>query len=313
MATIRKRNKKYQVQVRKLGQVITKTFHKLNDAKRWSVFYENKINLGNEIELLDKKILLSDLLNRYLLEITPFKKGAKREEQRIKRLLKDEITYKPLYQVKTKDFVEFKQKRILDGNRTCRYDLTILHHLYNVAIKQWNYPISFNPVSNVPKPRCNPPRERRLSDNELKYILNEDFKNPHIKNIINIAIETGMRRGEILSIRPQNLTKYFLWIPDSKNGVSRKIPLNFKAKHILQNSTLPFPVSANALKLSWNRMLKRSGIKNLRFHDLRHEAISRFFEKGLSIPEVSMISGHKDVRQLMRYTHLKIENLAKRI
>lgn len=130
MATIRKRNKKYQVQVRKLGQVITKTFHKLNDAKRWSVFYENKINLGNEIELLDKKILLSDLLNRYLVEITPLKKGAKREGQRIKRLLTDEITNKPLYQVKTKDFVEFKQKRIQDGNRTCRYDLTILHHLY---------------------------------------------------------------------------------------------------------------------------------------------------------------------------------------
>jgi integrase len=60
-------------------------------------------------------------------------------------------------------------------------------------------------------------------------------------------------------------------------------------------------------------MLKRGGIENLHFHDLRHEAISRFFEKGLSIPEVSMISGHRDVRQLIRYTHLKIENLAQKI
>jgi integrase len=313
MATIRKRNKKYQVQVRKLGQKISKTFHKLNDAKRWSVFYENKINLGSEIELLDKKLLLSDLLKRYLNEITPFKKGAERETQRIKRLIKESISCKRVYQLKTKDFVEFKQKRMLNGNRTCRYDLTIIHHLYNVAIKQWNYPISYNPVSNVPKPKCNPPRERRLSDNELKYILNEEFKNPHIKNIINIAIETGMRRGEILSIRPQNLTEHFLWIPDSKNGCSRKIPLSMKAKSILKESILPFPVSTNALKICWNRMIKKSGIENLHFHDLRHEAISRFFEKGLSIPEVSMISGHKDVRQLMRYTHLKIENLAKKI
>ena len=56
-------------------------------------------------------------------------------------------------------------------------------------------------------------------------------------------------------------------------------------------------------------MTKRAGIVDLHFHDLRHEAISRFFEKGLSIPEVSLISGHKDVRQLMRYTHLKINNL----
>ena len=60
-------------------------------------------------------------------------------------------------------------------------------------------------------------------------------------------------------------------------------------------------------------MLKRSGITNLHFHDLRHEAISRFFEKGLSIPEVSLISGHKDVRQLMRYTHLKVETLLNKI
>jgi integrase len=313
MATIRKRNKKYQVQIRKLGQKINKTFYKLDDAKRWSIFYENKINLNGEVERLDTKLKLSELLDRYLNEITPVKKGSEREVQRIKRLKKEDISNKRVCILKTKDFVEFKQKRMLNGNRTCRYDLAILHHLYNVAIKQWNYPISFNPVSNVPKPRCNPPRERRLSDSELKYILNEDFKNPHIKNIISIAIETGMRRGEILSIRPQNLTKSFLWIPDSKNGCSRKIPLNFKVKRILQNSTLPFPISVNALKLSWNRMLKRSGIKDLHFHDLRHEAISRFFEKGLSIPEVSMISGHKDIRQLMRYTHLKIEDIAKKI
>ena len=68
-----------------------------------------------------------------------------------------------------------------------------------------------------------------------------------------------------------------------------------------------------AVRLNWNRMLKRSGITNLHFHDLRHEAISRFFEKGLSIPEVSLISGHKDVRQLMRYTHLKVETLINKI
>jgi integrase len=313
MATIRKRNKKYQVQIRKLGQKINKTFYKLDDAKRWSIFYENKINLNGEVERLDTKLKLSELLDRYLNEITPVKKGSEREAQRIKRLKKEDISNKRVCILKTKDFVEFKQRRMLNGSRTCRYDLAILHHLYNVAIKQWNYPISFNPVSNVPKPRHNPPRERRLSDNELKYILNEDFKNPHIKNIINIAIETGMRRSEILSIRPQNLTKSFLWIPDSKNGCSRKIPLSYKAKRILQNSTLPFPISVNALKLSWNRMIKRSGIKDLHFHDLRHEAISRFFEKGLSIPEVSMISGHKDVRQLMRYTHLKIDDIVKKI
>ena len=55
--------------------------------------------------------------------------------------------------------------------------------------------------------------------------------------------------------------------------------------------------------------MKRANVEDLRFHDLRREAISRFFEKGLSIPEVALISGHKDVRMLFRYTHLKAEDI----
>jgi len=313
MASIRRRNGKYQVQVRTQGHHRTKTFHHLKDAQKWGSYMESKINLGEEFEVLDKNLFLSDLLQRYLKEITPAKKGAQRESERINRLLKEPISKRRVYQLKTKDFVEFKNKRLPDGNRACKYDLALFHHLYNVAIKQWSYPINYNPVSNVPKPKCNPPRERRLSDNELKYILNEPFKNPHIINIIELAIETGMRRGEILRITPDSIRQDIIYLPDSKNGYPRKIPLTLKAKDILSKCTLPFPVTANALKLCWNRMLKRSGIENLHFHDLRHEAISRFFEKGLSIPEVSMISGHRDVRQLMRYTHLKVENLAQKI
>ena len=89
--------------------------------------------------------------------------------------------------------------------------------------------------------------------------------------------------------------------------------LSNKAKSILKDSVLPFPVSPNAVRLCWNRMIKRSGIHDLHFHDLRHEAISRFFEKGLSIPEVSLVSGHKDIRQLMKYTHLKIGKIIEKI
>ena len=309
MASIRKRQGKYQVQVRIQGQSISKTFCYLKDAQRWGAFYENKLNLGEELDTLDKQLSLADLIHRYLKEITPTKKGAFMENIRLKRLLTDPIVNRKVYQLKTRDFVEFKNRRLPDGNRTCRYDLSMLHHLYNVAIKQWSYPINYKPITNVPKPKANPPRERRLSDNELKYILNERFKNPHMNNIISLAIETGMRRGEILAIKPDSVQDNFIYLSDSKNGYPRKIPLTLKAKEILKNSILPYPVSPNALRLAWNRMTRRSGIDNLHFHDLRHEAISRFFEKGLTIPEVSLISGHKDVRQLMRYTHLKPESL----
>jgi len=313
MSTIRKRDNKYQVQVRVQGQILTKSFFKLTDARRWGIINENKILLGTELQTLNKKLSLGDLINRYKLEITPLKKGCERENQRLNRLLKESIINKKVYVLNTSDFLEFKLKRIKDGNRTCAYDLALLHHIYNTAIKQWCYPIQHNPLSNIQKPRCNPPRERRLNDNEAKYILNHQFKNKNMNNIIELAIETGMRKSEILSITKDDVKDNCIYLSDTKNNSPRKIPLTKKVKEIIKKSILPYSISSNAVRLNWYRMTKRAGIVDLHFHDLRHEAISRFFEKGLSIPEVSLISGHKDVRQLMRYTHLKIEGLINKL
>ena len=74
-----------------------------------------------------------------------------------------------------------------------------------------------------------------------------------------------------------------------------------------------YEVSPTAFRLAWDRLRKRVGIQNLHFHDLRHEAISRFFEMGLSIPEVALISGHRDPRMLFRYTHLRAEDVAEKL
>ena len=74
-----------------------------------------------------------------------------------------------------------------------------------------------------------------------------------------------------------------------------------------------FPLSAEAVKLAWKRLNKRAGITGLHFHDLRHEAVSRFFELGLTVPEVALISGHKDPRMLFRYTHLRPADIAKKL
>ena len=103
-------------------------------------------------------------------------------------------------------------------------------------------------------------------------------------------------------------------MPDTKNGSSRTVPLSPKALAVIdnlnKNQAKLFPTSDNAIRLSWDKLKKRANLEGLRFHDLRHEAISRFFEKGLSIAEVALISGHKDPRMLMRYTHLKAEDVA---
>ena len=127
-----------------------------------------------------------------------------------------------------------------------------------------------------------------------------------------------MRRSEILNLRwvDVDLDSGFASLFDTKNGEDRRVPLTKTARYVL--SRLPrkdervFPISANCVRLAWERCRNKAGISDLRFHDLRHEAVSRFFEMGMSVPEVALISGHKDVRQLFRYTHLNPTNVFKK-
>lgn len=124
-----------------------------------------------------------------------------------------------------------------------------------------------------------------------------------------------MRRSEMLRLRWEDvdLVRGIASLMETKNGEDRFVPLTTTAIELLKDvpirSVRVFPITADCLRLAWVRAKKKSNIENFRFHDLRHELVSRYFEMGLSVPEVVLISGHKDVRQLLRYTHLKAENL----
>lgn len=104
-----------------------------------------------------------------------------------------------------------------------------------------------------------------------------------------------------------DVQRRLLIVPGAKNGHSRTIPLTLTAvatlKSTAETNEKVFPITPNALRLAWDRLIERGSIADLHFHDLRHEAISRFLEMGLTIPEVALISGHRDLRMLMRYAH----------
>jgi integrase len=144
-------------------------------------------------------------------------------------------------------------------------------------------------------------------------------RNVHLKAAVELALETGMRRSELLQMTWDDIDRdrQTILLPLTKNGHSRVLPLTEKARAILgrcsRDTAEVIPLSPNALRLAWDRLCKRSKVEDLHFHDLRHEAISRFFEIGLSMPEVAMMSGHRDLRMLMRYTHLSPIRLAKRL
>ena len=215
-----------------------------------------------------------------------------------------------------------------------RRELAIIQHCLEVARKEWGVPMpGGNPMSMVTKPTPARARTRRVTDDDALKIAKgvAELRNGLLANIIHFAIATGMRRGEILSLMWSNVNEHTAHLPLTKNGKSRTVPLSPSALRVLSQRKLHsrqertkgtqacngedrvFPMSPNAVRLAWERLKRRVGIKDLRFHDLRHEAISRFFEMGLSVPEVSLISGHKDTRMLFRYTHLKPEDVAEKL
>lgn len=157
-------------------------------------------------------------------------------------------------------------------------------------------------------------RERRLQQGEFEKLERAaiECRNIYLWPAIQFVTHTAMRRSEILSLGWDdiNFLERFAKLRDTKNGSNRIIPLSFPAIDILkslpQNDQRVFATTDYAIRHSWDRLVKRAKLDDLKFHDLRHEAISRFFEMGLNIPEVSLISGHSDLRMLLRYTHPKI-------
>ena len=169
-----------------------------------------------------------------------------------------------------------------------------------------------NPVEKIRLPKNNPPRERRFKSVEYERLkkASSETKVWYLWPIIDFATETGMRRSEILKMKWEHLgldNKRVL-LPMTKNGSSRWVPLSDKAIKILNNvprsTDHVFPVTDVALRQSWERLRNRANLIDFTFHDLRHEAISRMFEKGLNVPEVASISGHKTASQLFRYVQV---------
>jgi len=189
-----------------------------------------------------------------------------------------------------------------------------------------------NPMRNIRKPSVSASRDRRLEPREYEKI--EDALvatgNRYAAPAFDSAIETSLRQETLFSLRWEwvDLQKRLIRIPLSARGAENKgvpaaLPLSTKAYAVLlalhpadaagELQVRPiWPVldtTQNAVRCIWKRVLPLLGVENLRWHDLRHEAASRLFEKGLHSFEVASITGHKSMQMLKRYTHLKPESL----
>ena len=171
MGTIRKRNGKFQAQVRRDGvPPLSKTFIMKKDAVVWVRGIEARIDAGETNVALPKATSLADLITRYSQEITPLKKGRDTEQRRLSRLLRDPITVTPLSKLTSAKLAEFRDRRINDGVRAAQYDLILIKHCIKIARLEWGVPMPNNPVDNIRIPNGIKRRERRLADGEYEAL-----------------------------------------------------------------------------------------------------------------------------------------------
>lgn len=337
----------YRVRLTINGARLDETFNTLQDARA----YRDRMRADATTDPTHRLVLeakrkkedaakttLADLLDRYLKEITPMKRGADVESAKIGKLKRYEISQLPVYLVgrdAIRKFMDATQKEGWSDNHLRKY-LMLISGVFQVAIKRWGMHLE-NPVRTVEIPGNGKARERRLEAGEYERLLAElkRARNPYVASVFEIAIETASRRGEILKLRWKDvdLKNATATLRNTKNGEDRIIPLSLRAVAIFKQTVTSiggpiFPVSEVQLRQAFSAAKQRARkkyerecgqegivpqpgyISDLRFHDLRHEATSRLFEKGLNLMEVASITGHKTLQMLKRYTHLRASELA---
>jgi integrase len=320
MATITKRGARWRVQVRCKGyKPVSKTFASQAEARRWAAQVQGRMAADEwAAASAAKRMTLGEGLRRYLEEVTPGKKGARQETIRILAWLREPMAERPLGSIRSQDVAEWRTARQRAGKAptTIKNAVTILSQVYKIAASEWGMTGLTNPVAAVKMPRNRPHRERRLEgDEEARLLAACDSR---IRPLVELAMETAMRQGELLRLERRHIRGNVAHLPDTKNGRARSVPLSSRAVAIVRAAPARlhgplFDITQHAVQHSWRKAYRRAGIVDLHFHDLRHEATSRLFERGLDAFEIMSITGHSTTDMLKRYTHFRAKELAAKL
>ena len=242
-------------------QGVNKSFLNKSDANKWARQIEAAIERGETAPSHNAAFKhVSCILHQYLDSVTPLKRGAQEEGYRIRAMLKDTIACVSLDRLTSQHIADYRDRRLLKvAPPSVRREIVIIRHAIEIARLEWGCGLQNNAAAVIRMPSHARPRERRLSEEELEKLIKgaEDTRCWWMKPTIELALETGMRRGELLNAKWEDLSadKTILTIPMTKNGEARRIPLSAKARTVLENIKRDdrnmFPMSANALRLAW--------------------------------------------------------------
>ncbi|MBS9780332.1 MAG: site-specific integrase, partial [Moraxellaceae bacterium] len=308
------------------GKRLSATRDTPKECEQWATTKILEFKAGKQSHS-QQTLLFSELLTLYNDKVGDFKKNHKQSRMFARCFIRDypNIASKQTHEITPQDLTNWRNSRLAKvKDSTVRREISYFSAVFSYAVKEL-FIIASNPFSQVQKPSAGKPRNRRISDNEVAKILHvaeyhSDISPTQTRHYVAwcflFAIETAMRRGEILSIKKDNIFNNYIHLPTTKNGESRNIPLSSKSKHLLSlidnDSEYLIPVTINSFQLSWKRLLKKSDLVDLHFHDTRHEAISRFVENvGLPVEKLAKITGHKDIKTLVNvYYNPTIDDLA---
>ena len=326
MATLRKRsNGHWQARVRKANQSITKTFINKADAERWAKQTEVELDKGSFVNLgLAERTTFAEIIERYIAEVLPTMRGGKADYIRLKALARRQIAKLNMVALTPQKIAQHRDERLKEiAPATVIRELSYFSSIITYARKEWGININ-NPVALVARPKKPQGRSRILDAAETNALF-EALRPTGRRSIwmlplVRLALETAMRRSELLGLSWEHidLGRRTIFLQMTKNGTSRTVPLSTHAIQIL--TEIPrnidgrvFPVTHEVVSQAFNRARKQAGVKDIRFHDLRHMAITRLAEKLPNLIELSAVSGHKSLAMLKRYYHPKAEQLAEKL
>lgn len=327
MATIEARQAKdgknhFKVTVRLKGYPVQRaTFHRITDAKKWVQQTESAIREGRHLVTTEsKRHTLGEAIDRYIREVLPQKPRSVKQQTPQLEWWKERLGDYTLAKVTPPVLVE--QRAILakekSGATANRY-MAVLSHLFTVAMKEWGW-IDNTPIRKISRLKESRGVVRFLSDEEREALLKacRENPNPHLYDVVIVALSTGCRKNEIMTLRwpDVDLDRGQITLLDTKNKTPRAVPLvgyalarmKERAKTRRMDTDLVFPCATKPVPADIDRdfALARAAakIENFRFHDLRHSAASYLAMNGATLPEIAAVLGHKTLQMVQRYAHL---------
>ncbi|MDP5210962.1 site-specific integrase [Microbulbifer sp. 2205BS26-8] len=324
MATIVRRGKTWRAQVRLRGQSASATFDSKRQAQEWAHDIEYQIRQGTYGK--PNAGTFGDLMRRFAEVVSPGRAGARWEQLRINSLLSDPISQILLDELKTQHFAEFRDRRLTAiSPGSVNREINLLGAVCRYALREWHL-LDHHPIRGLERPRNPRPRDRRISEQEVGQICAglgwqeaaPQTRRQEVAWAFLVALETAMRLGEILALNREDLDLEgrYVTVQISKNGDKRHIPLSQRAvelfRMVMDRSGSFLQVGRDAASGLFRHARIDAKIEDLRFHDTRHEALTRLARK-LDVLDLARMVGHRDPRSLMIYYNATATEIASRL